>query len=119
MTGRMACAGPLFCDLTRLGCRYRLVVDWPNGAAMKNGLSGHVIGAYDAKTHFSELLERVEGGEEVTITRHGLPVAKMVPVQRAATREERQEAIRRWRQSSREIRLAGLRIRDLINEGRP
>jgi len=77
------------------------------------------VGAYDAKAHFSELLERVEGGEEVTITRHGSPVAKLVPVTRLATRQERREAIRRWRESSKGITLAGLVIRDLINEGRP
>jgi len=78
-----------------------------------------IVGAYDAKAHFSELLARVEGGEEVTITRHGSPVAKLVPVQRSATQEERRAAIRRWRESSKGITLAGLKIRDLINEGRP
>ncbi len=35
------------------------------------------IGAFEAKTHLSELLERVERGEEFTITRHGRPVAKL------------------------------------------
>lgn len=39
------------------------------------------VGAFEAKTHLSALLDRVEQGEEVTITRHGRPVAKLVPVQ--------------------------------------
>ncbi|MGQ0673456.1 MAG: type II toxin-antitoxin system Phd/YefM family antitoxin [Hyphomicrobium sp.] len=40
------------------------------------------IGACEAKTKFSELLERVENGERLTITRHGKPVAELVPVRR-------------------------------------
>ncbi len=37
------------------------------------------VGAYDAKTRLSELLDRVEKGEQVVITRHGRPVARLVP----------------------------------------
>jgi antitoxin (DNA-binding transcriptional repressor) of toxin-antitoxin stability system len=36
-----------------------------------------LIGAHDAKTRLSELLDRVERGEEIVITRHGRPVAKL------------------------------------------
>jgi antitoxin (DNA-binding transcriptional repressor) of toxin-antitoxin stability system len=36
-----------------------------------------VVGAHDAKTRLAELLDRVERGEEVIITRHGRPVAKL------------------------------------------
>ena len=38
------------------------------------------VGAYEAKTHLPRLLERVQHGERVTITRHGVPVAMLVPV---------------------------------------
>ncbi|MDE0374018.1 MAG: type II toxin-antitoxin system Phd/YefM family antitoxin [Rhodospirillales bacterium] len=38
------------------------------------------IGAYEAKTHLSSLLDRVARGESLTITRHGKPVARLVPV---------------------------------------
>ena len=38
------------------------------------------VGAYEAKTHLPALLARVEQGETVTITRHGKPIAKLVPV---------------------------------------
>lgn len=38
------------------------------------------IGAFEAKTHLSELLARVEAGEQVTISKHGRPVARLVPI---------------------------------------
>jgi prevent-host-death family protein len=41
------------------------------------------IGLFDAKTHLSELVARAERGEEVVITRHNKPVAKLVPVGQA------------------------------------
>lgn len=46
------------------------------GAAVKQ------VGVYDAKTQLPRLLDDVERGETVTITRHGKPVARLVPVQR-------------------------------------
>jgi prevent-host-death family protein len=39
------------------------------------------VGSFEAKTKLSELLDKVEAGETVTITRHGKPVAQLVPVQ--------------------------------------
>ncbi|RVT81496.1 type II toxin-antitoxin system prevent-host-death family antitoxin [Rhodobacteraceae bacterium CCMM004] len=38
------------------------------------------IGAFAAKTHLSELLDRVAAGEEVVITKRGRPVARLVPM---------------------------------------
>ena len=76
------------------------------------------IGAYDAKTHFSALLEKVEAGEEFTITKHGTPVARLVPVKKERTEAERREVIERWLEKSKGLSLGGLKIRDLINEGR-
>jgi len=38
------------------------------------------VNIHEAKTHFSMLLQRVAGGEEVTIARAGVPVARLVPV---------------------------------------
>ena len=77
----------------------------------------NVVGAYDAKSHFSQLLERVEAGEEITITRHGSPVARLVPIRRA-TAEERRAAIQAMRDLAKGNRLSGLKIKDLIEEGR-
>jgi prevent-host-death family protein len=50
------------------------------------------IGLFEAKTHFSELVARAEAGEEVVITRHNKPVAKLVPI---ATSESVDRAVRR------------------------
>jgi len=76
------------------------------------------IGAYEAKTHFSALLEKVEAGEAFTITKHGTPVARLVPVKKQATPAERRAAIKRIKEMSKGLSLGGLKIRDLINEGR-
>ncbi len=74
------------------------------------------VGVYDAKTHLPRLLSEVERGETVTITRHGRPVAKLVPVSaNQRTVEEAIEAIRVFRRGR---TLGGLKIKDLIEEGR-
>jgi prevent-host-death family protein len=44
------------------------------------------VGVHEAKTTLSELLRRVAAGEEVTITRGGDPIARLVPVQRGSPR---------------------------------
>ena len=54
------------------------------------------IGAFEAKTHLSSLLERVAQGESFTITRHGKPVAQLVPTQRRDP-ERTKAAIRRMK----------------------
>jgi prevent-host-death family protein len=75
------------------------------------------VGVYDAKTNLAKLLDEVERGETVTITRHGRPVAKLVPVTGANKRtvEETIQAIREFRRGR---SLGGLNIKELIEEGR-
>jgi prevent-host-death family protein len=77
-----------------------------------------VIGAYEAKTHFASLLERVERGEELTITRNGLEIVRMVPARMRSSLAERQEAIDSIRSQSTENRLRGVTIASLIAQGR-
>ena len=76
------------------------------------------VGAYEAKTHLSELLERVEAGEEITITKHGAPVAKLVPAKKEPSVEERVAAIERIQKLASGLSLRGLKIKDLNREGR-
>ena len=74
------------------------------------------VGVYDAKTQLPRLLEAVERGEIVTITRHGRPVARLVPVTSSQrTVQETIEAIRDFRRGR---ALGGLKIKELIEEGR-
>lgn len=42
------------------------------------------MGAYEAKTHLPALLKRVASGEEITITKHGAPIARLVPIEHSA-----------------------------------
>ena len=69
------------------------------------------VGAYEAKTHLPRLLERVRRGESVTITKHGRPVARLVPV--AVDDEERaRQAASRIR--SRRRRFEGAPLAELV-----
>jgi prevent-host-death family protein len=74
------------------------------------------VGVYDAKTHLPRLLDAVERGETITITRHGRPVARLVPVK--PNRRSVEEAIEELREFGRRHPLGDLKIRDLIEEGR-
>ena len=80
--------------------------------------NNNVVGAYEAKTHLSELLEKVAAGEEITITRHGAPIARLVPMKKDASPEERAAAIKRIHKLASGLSLRGLKIKDLISEGR-
>ncbi|MBM3599845.1 MAG: type II toxin-antitoxin system prevent-host-death family antitoxin [Alphaproteobacteria bacterium] len=75
------------------------------------------VGVYEAKSNLTKLLALVEAGERVTITRHGTPIAELVPPARTRRRtpEEAVAAIKEFRKSN---RLNGLTIRELIDEGR-
>ena len=75
------------------------------------------IGVYEAKTRLTALLDRVEHGEQFTITKHGRPVARLVPVRRS-DQERRREAIARLL-VFRKGRTLGVSIKQLIEEGRP
>lgn len=80
------------------------------------------VGAFEAKTHLSALLDRVERGERITITRRGKPVAEIAPV-RSTDREAAGKAWDDLLRLRRELYDRGVRItRDEIiawkNEGR-
>ena len=66
--------------------------------AMTRSASPVTVGAFEAKTHFSKLLERAHDGEEIVITHRGEPYARLVPLQRAEQeRDARIEALARIR----------------------
>jgi prevent-host-death family protein len=75
------------------------------------------IGAFEAKTHLSELLDLVALGERITITRRGTAVAMLVPLSEepSLTPSEAAASLRGLREGA---RLSGLNLRELIEEGR-
>ena len=74
------------------------------------------IGAFEAKNHLALLLDRVEQGEVITITRRGVPVARLCPVvPEQPDKREAIEALKRFRKGN---RLGGISVRELIEEGR-
>ncbi len=77
-----------------------------------------VVGACEAEIKFSKLLKRVAVGEEITITQHGKPIARLIPVRPTHSMETRREAILKMRELAARNSLGGLRIRDLIAEER-
>ena len=75
------------------------------------------IGAYEAKTHLPKLLDRVSKGERITITRHGVPVAVLLPPE-CRQKSDPVKIIRALRKLRKQNRLDGLRLREMIEEGR-
>jgi prevent-host-death family protein len=76
------------------------------------------IGAYDAKTHLPQLLERVARGESFLITKHGQPVAQLSPPPVEGPADAR-EAMQRIKELRKGITLGpDLSLRNLIEEGR-
>ncbi len=87
--------------------------------ATSNRRARAVIGAFHAKTHFSQLLERVARGEEITITKHDRPVARLVPADRpsrehVATLFRRMDALRQSLPKSKDKTS----LADLVKHGR-
>ena len=75
------------------------------------------VGTFEAKTHLSTLLEQVERGEEITITRHGKAVARLVPVG-AVDRDRLEDTVARLKAFRRGRRLGEVSAKALIEEGR-
>jgi prevent-host-death family protein len=80
------------------------------------------VGAFEAKNKFGQLLDWVESGEEITITRHGKEVARLVPAKPGFNRAEAQAAVRRIRERAEQLKLGPFdwsEWKAFRNEGRP
>jgi len=75
------------------------------------------VGAFEAKTHLPKLLEQVSKGASFTITKHGHPVAELIPVRKSDS-EKIRVAIEGLRAFQQRHTLGGLSVRELIEEGR-
>jgi len=77
------------------------------------------IGAFEAKTHFSQIIDKVEKGADYIITRRGKPVAKIIPIEQKQemTREEAFEKLKEMRKLYRG-KPGSFNIREAIEDGR-
>jgi prevent-host-death family protein len=75
------------------------------------------VGSYEAKTHLPNLLQRAARGEKITITKHGVPVAMLVPAN-ATNKQNAKEVIEEIKRLRKGRRLRGVTIRQLIEESR-
>lgn len=76
------------------------------------------VGAFDAKTHFSRLLARVARGESITITRHGAPIARLVPAAPASGPIGKDELLARFKAFARRHRMSRAALKSMRDEGR-
>ena len=77
------------------------------------------VGAYEAKTRFSEVLADAANGETVVVAKHGVPVAQLVPIRNDFA--DAAAAIDEWERFRDEHNVTlggGVTIRELIEEGR-
>jgi prevent-host-death family protein len=77
------------------------------------------VSTFEAKNRLSALLAEVARGVEVTITKRGVTVARLVPAGPAFDRDKARGTAAALRDASRGARLDGLRIKDLVEQGRP
>ncbi|MDQ6663364.1 MAG: type II toxin-antitoxin system Phd/YefM family antitoxin [Acidobacteriota bacterium] len=76
------------------------------------------VGAFEAKTHLASLLDRVAKGERITITRHGVPAAVLVPVGKSDARLSHKEIIDRMRALRKRVKPGKMSVKEMIAEGR-
>jgi antitoxin (DNA-binding transcriptional repressor) of toxin-antitoxin stability system len=78
-----------------------------------------LVGSYQAKTHLPQLLERVEQGERILITRRGVPVALLTQPPEQVTEDVHRVVEEMLAYRERRKRTTGkLTIRQMIDEGR-
>ena len=76
------------------------------------------IRAFEAKTHLAALLDRVAKGEKITITRHGIPTAVLVPVAETEARLSHKEIVDGMRELRKRVKPGKMSVREMVNEGR-
>jgi prevent-host-death family protein len=76
------------------------------------------VGTFEAKTHLSELLDRVGKGETITITRHGIPAAMLVPVGEAGKKLTHKEIVEGMRALRKRIKPDRMSVRKMVEERR-
>lgn len=78
----------------------------------------HSVGVFEAKNRLTALLDEVEAGGEVIITRRGKPIARLTSLEVGFNRAKARAAAEGLRAASKGQTLGGLSLKDLISEGR-
>ena len=76
------------------------------------------VGSFEAKTHLAALLDRVAKGERITITRHGIPSAMLVPITAVETKLSHKEIVEEMRALRQRVKPGKMSTREMVNEGR-
>ncbi|HYL35864.1 MAG TPA: type II toxin-antitoxin system prevent-host-death family antitoxin [Bryobacteraceae bacterium] len=77
-----------------------------------------IVGSFEAKTKLASLLDRVAKGERIKITRHGVPVALLVPAGENSEKLTHPEIVEAMRELRREVKRDKLSVRQMIRAGR-
>jgi prevent-host-death family protein len=89
---------------------FRLVAD-------QNGGFMDTVGSYEAKTKLSRLLENAAKGRRTTITKHGVPIAEVIPAS-GGRKKTVKEIIAGIKELRKEVKPGKMSIKQMIEEGR-
>jgi prevent-host-death family protein len=76
------------------------------------------VKAIEARTRFSDLLNRVARGEKFTITRYGAPVASLVPVEKKESKLTHKEIVEGMRALRKRVKPRKMTVREMVADGR-
>lgn len=76
------------------------------------------VGTFEAKTHLSALLDRVANGERITITRHGVPAALLIPFTEAEPKLSHEQILEGFRALRKRVKPGKMTTKQMIEEGR-
>ena len=76
------------------------------------------VGAFEAKTHLAELLDRVSRGETIIITRHGVPAARLVPVAAAQGKVSHQDVVDGMRALRQRVKPDSMSVGEMKRQGK-
>ncbi len=77
-----------------------------------------LVGTFEAKTHLSALLDRVSRGEKITITRHGIPAAMLIPVEETKAKPTHKHIVEGMRRLRKRIGPGKINVREMVQEER-
>jgi prevent-host-death family protein len=76
------------------------------------------VGAFEAKTHLAELLDRVSRGETIIITRHGVPAARLVPIAAVQGKLSHQDVVDGMRALRRRVKPDSMSVGEMKRQGK-